>query len=318
MIGIPLNRQVPFGRTTERFFVEGEQHEAQQWQDVILPPDDEPEPKRRRGSIDKVPRQRGAMVALSLFAICLVVGLGIGASELLKTGNRLDSFLTLFKASPSSAATSEQAQPAAPTNSQPVQPQVAPLPTELSQPSPPTIPPTPSAAPPAPGPVPVPAIVQPAPSPTAQPSAAPQKTRDEASRQERQAGLAQEDTATVERTEGAPDRRASHEAEKASSESVAKRQAHHRQHPRDNYVWSAEANALIPAMSDNDSTGGAATSTANPSTQQPNRVPRPNPFERNGLSPPRLPESTIAPATTGAPTAERPASKSDDADPFQK
>jgi hypothetical protein len=42
MIGIPLNRQIPFGRTTERFFVEGEQHEAQQWQDVILPPDDEP------------------------------------------------------------------------------------------------------------------------------------------------------------------------------------------------------------------------------------------------------------------------------------
>jgi hypothetical protein len=83
-------------------------------------------------------------------------------------------------------------------------------------------------------------------------------------------------------------------------------------------VWSPETNALIPAMSDDDSIAGAATSAANPSPQEPNRVPRPSPFERNGLSPPRLPESTIAPATTGAPTAERPASKSDDADPFQK
>ncbi len=145
MIGHPLTRQVPFGRTTQRFFVEGEQHEAQQWQDVALPPDDEPEPKRQRGRIDKVPRQRGAMLMLALFGICLIVGLGVGISALLKTGNRLDTFLSLFKASPPPMATSEQAQPVTAKEPAQTHAQVAPIASEPAQTVPATTAPTPSA-----------------------------------------------------------------------------------------------------------------------------------------------------------------------------
>jgi len=317
MIGHPLNRQLPFGRTTERFFVEGEQHEAQQWQDVNLPPDDEPEPKRRRGSIDKVPRQRGAMVALALFTICLMLGLGVGVSALLKTGNRLDTFLSLFKTSPLPSA-SVQARPASPTTSQPMRPQVTPLPSELSQtrlPPPPSAPPinspnppTPSAVPPSPGPVPVPAIVQPAPPPAAKPLATPKTSQNE--------GLAQERRAEIQ-----ADGRALTKAERATGESGAKRKAYHRRHAHEDYVWSPEANALVPSTSTGDTspTTGAATATANSPRKESSNVQRQSPPDRDELSPPRLRESTIAPATTGTPAAERPAPKpADDVDPFQK
>jgi hypothetical protein len=294
MIGRPL-RQVPFGRTTERFFVEGEQHEAQQWQDVTLPPDDEPEPKRRGGSIDKVPRQRGAMVALSVFALCLMFGLGAGASALLKTENRLDTFLSLFKASPPPTA-SEQAGPTVATDSPPMQ--AAPLASEASQPRPQiTTPPTPSAVPPAPDPVPVPAIVQ----------SAPTVERMEA---EREAEGAQDRTL---------DRRAAHGTEKTRGESAAKRRGHDSRHPHDNYVWSQELNALVPVSSMAEPDSDTAASSANSPPKQPSRVERPDPFERKELTPPRLHASTIAPATTGAPTAERPAPNSDKVvDPFEK
>ena len=292
MIGRPL-RQVPFGQTTERFFVEGEQHEAQQWQDVTLPPDDEPEPKRRGGSIDKVPRQRGAVFALSVFALCLMFGLGAGASALLKTENRLDTFLSLFKASPPPTA-SEQAGPTVATDSPPMHPQAVPLTSEASQPWPQiTTPPTPSAVPPAPDPVPVPAIVQ----------TAPTVERMEAERE----------------AEGTLDRRAAHGTEKTRGESAAKRRGHYSRHPHDDYVWSQELNALVPVSSMAEPNSDAGASSADSPPKQASRVERPNPFGRNELSPPRLHASTIAPATTGAPTAERPAPNSDKvADPFEK
>jgi hypothetical protein len=286
MIG--LGRQVPFGQTTERFFVEGEQHEAQQWQDVALPPDDEPEPKRRRGSIDKVPRQRGAMFALAVFAICLVVGLGVGASELLKTGNRLDTFLSLFKA----AATGEQALPAAPTNPPQMRPQVTPFASEPSQPRPQVATPTPSAVPTAPGPVPVMAIVRPAAPSVTELPAGPQTS---------------------------PDRSSIHKAERARSESVAERREYHRRHPHDNYVWSQELNALVPAPSMAEPALAVASSRPNSPPKEPSGVERANPFQQNDLTPARLHSSTIAPATTGAPTPERQApNHDDDVDPFQR
>jgi hypothetical protein len=296
MIGRPL-RQVPFGQTTERFFVEGEQHEAQQWQDVTLPPDDEPEPKRRGGSIDKVPRQRGAVFALSVFALCLMFGLGAGASALLKTENRLDTFLSLFKASPPPTA-SEQAGPTVATDSPPMHPQAVPLTSEASQPRPQiTTPPTPSAVPPAPDPVPVPAIVQTAPPSATNPAAALRPSQDEGGTREglRKPVLPQGD------------------------ESVAKHRGHYSRHPHDNYIWSQDLNALVPVSSMAEADSGAAASSADSPPKEPSRVERPNPFRRNELSPPRLHASTIAPATTGAPTAERPAPNSDKiADPFEK
>jgi hypothetical protein len=279
MVG--LSGQVPFGRTTERFFVEGEQHEAQQWQDVILPPDDEPEPKRQRGSVDKVPHQRWATFALAVFVICLFGGVGFGASALLKTGSRLDTFLSLFKASPPPTETSEQARPAAPTNPPQMHPQVAPLPSESLQPQPPIASPTPSAAPPAPDPVPVPAIVAPVPPPATNPSASPQTPQDEGYR-------------------------------------IAKRHGHHRRHPHDNYVWSQELNALVPATSTAEADASAPSAPSNSPLREPSRFQRPDPLERNDLTPPRQHPSTIAPAMTGAPTAERQAPSPDDVDPFQK
>jgi hypothetical protein len=197
----------------------------------------------------------------------LVLGLGFGASALLKTGLRLDSFLSLFKASPpSTLSTVEPARPAAPTNSPPTRPQVEPLPSELSQP--PATPPTPSE-------------VQPQP---------------QARLAAQGAGLAQEDTTSGENEADPPPK-----AEKTNSESVAKPKAHRGRHPHDNYIWSQEANALVPATS-------VADPDTNPPRQEPRAVQRQSARnEQTPLSPPRLHESTIAPATTGEPTTERPA-----------
>ena len=52
------------GTTTQRFFEEGEQHEAADWQDTVLPPDDAPEsdPETQFDSFDKIPKKRSPAV----------------------------------------------------------------------------------------------------------------------------------------------------------------------------------------------------------------------------------------------------------------
>jgi hypothetical protein len=85
------SRRSPFGRITERFFAEGEQHEAAHWQDVVLPPDDEPEPCVRSGSFDEIPRQRSATITLVVLAACLTFGIVVGARFFLSTGHEVDA-----------------------------------------------------------------------------------------------------------------------------------------------------------------------------------------------------------------------------------
>lgn len=343
----PRNRQVPFGRTTEEFFVEGEQHEATQWEDANLPPDDEPEPKRWRGRVDKVPRQRGAMVALAVFAVCLVLGVAAGVSALLKTGPHLDDVVAAVKSllpmssepgssstslpvpealqgAPTAQAPQTESQPQLPMQSQaqapsPAQaslaqvppqspPQPAPQPAP-SQPASPRPSETPVAIPPAPGPVPIPAIV---------PAAPPSPTKP------RSATAFVEESSTA-AGRGAPARTAS--APQPASRvgrAVTPKRAQHRQ-SRDNYVWSPELNALVPAssMSEADQAASRPTEARKPEadTSSVTKAIRelPNPFESDGLAPPPMPaKAMISPATTGAAAHERPAPSGDDADPFQK
>jgi len=85
------SRVLPFGHTTERFFAEGEQHEAANWEDTILPPDDEPEPRPMTGSFDTIPRRRGATVGLVLAAACLGGVVGLVGSFFIKAGHKVDS-----------------------------------------------------------------------------------------------------------------------------------------------------------------------------------------------------------------------------------
>jgi hypothetical protein len=94
----------PFGRTTVRFFDEGDRHEAAGWRDVVLPPDDETEPSVKAGSFDRVPRQRGAMIVLAVFGVALVAGVGYGAHFLYRAGWHLDSSAAAYSQPPQPTA----------------------------------------------------------------------------------------------------------------------------------------------------------------------------------------------------------------------
>lgn len=117
-----------FGRTTVRFFAEGDQHEAAGWRDVILPPDDEAEPSVRAGSFDRVPRQTGAMVALVVIGLLLLAGVGYGVRAMSRTGWSLGSL-----ASGLSQAT--VAVPLPPPAPLPPAPTVTPLPSASAPPT---------------------------------------------------------------------------------------------------------------------------------------------------------------------------------------
>jgi len=65
------------GRTTQEFFIEGEAHEAANYEDVILDPDDQRPPKVEFKSLDKVPHKRSP--ALVMFTLSLVAGIGVMA-----------------------------------------------------------------------------------------------------------------------------------------------------------------------------------------------------------------------------------------------
>ncbi len=63
------------GPTTERFFLEGEAHEANNYEDVILDVDDAEPPKVEFKSFDKIPRKRSPI--LVLFMLAFVGGVGV-------------------------------------------------------------------------------------------------------------------------------------------------------------------------------------------------------------------------------------------------
>lgn len=94
MMGRVLGHDESLDGTAERFFSEGEEQERRGWDDV-LPLDDELEPRRRRGSVDKVPRRLGAVLALVVLCICLALGAAVGGFALFAKG----SFQSWFKLS---------------------------------------------------------------------------------------------------------------------------------------------------------------------------------------------------------------------------
>ncbi len=89
----------PFGRTTQKFFVEGERHEASGWEDTVLPPDDDPHAhkKPKVGDFDIVPRQTASTVVLAVFSACLTLGVVLGVKALVRTGRRVDASATQLK-----------------------------------------------------------------------------------------------------------------------------------------------------------------------------------------------------------------------------
>lgn len=89
----------PFGRTTQRFFAQGEQHEATEWQDTVLVPDEESETrdKPKAGDFDVVPRQKGATFVLAVFSGCLALGVVLGVKALIGTGRKVDASATQFQ-----------------------------------------------------------------------------------------------------------------------------------------------------------------------------------------------------------------------------
>lgn len=335
--GSSLNRQVPFGRTTERFFVEGDEHEARQWQDTILPPDDEPEPRRWRGRIDRVPRQKGAMFALALFAVCLVAGIAVGVSAVFKTGNSVSAAVAKVKSwlplsmsvepsreVPVGTSAVQPPQPLPPTEPLAAAPAAgqatqSPMPGQPMIPAqPPAMPPgerppvgLPSAIPPAPGPVPVPAIVPARPPVTA--PATPKSEKDKEAAEPTPASTSEPAAVSTNKSASPSD---------AKSAQLAKQNRRHGQREKDNYVWSPELNALVPAssMSEEEQPTSRFDSGSQRSAQSAvTRTLRqlPNPFQKDELSPPPLPnKSSIAPATTGAPNRERLAPPG--SDPFER
>lgn len=87
-----------FGATTERFFAEGVEREASGWPGE---PWAEETSKRgaKAGNFESIPRQRGATVALAVFAACLAFGLVIGIKALVAAGRKVDASASIFSRS---------------------------------------------------------------------------------------------------------------------------------------------------------------------------------------------------------------------------
>ena len=115
-----------FGGTTERFFIEGAQHEAAEWTDTVLPPDDEPEvdPEAQFDSFDKVPRRPHIKIAIAAIGFGLLVGIGVGVKAALRTGHVVQASVEALVAPDPHQDKAGQASSLAPT---PPAPMVAPL-----------------------------------------------------------------------------------------------------------------------------------------------------------------------------------------------
>lgn len=261
----------PFGRTTERFFAEGERHEAANWQDVVLPPDGEPEPCVRSGSFDEIPRRRSATITLVALAACLTFGIVASARFFLSTGHKVDA----AKAAYTQTAHGEPPRGALPT--------AAPAPAH-SNPSHERVPPAAGEAVPTPK---APVAAPPNASPQSPPTAG--------------AG-----SVSVQGTAASPPHERTMVTTKQPVASTAP--ASTRQAPRPptkksralrNYVWSPTAQALVPI----DSTPAAAPTSA--IDRADDAAHARSAVTAAPLSPPPAREPTIRPANTGAPPPER-------------
>jgi hypothetical protein len=311
MVTHPIERQDPFGRTTENFFLEGQQHEARQWQDTVLPPDDEPEPKRRRGSVDKIPRERSAMVALAILAVALVLGVVTGVSALSKTGKVVDRSAAALKAQlpagprahlPAAAQDSRQASPPAPAQTSAGRPSSGPEQAAPSKPVPATLE-RPTSAPVLQNPLPAQPSPPPAKPPATQP-APPQKHRPERTGGTSEAKPGRDDKVKPGREPKGSEDFASKKAQRSESGGLGGRVLGRQPHAGDNLVWSPAINALVPVSSID-----GLDETTDAKGRQLTRAPVGSPAPRETAN--RLPASTqsaIAPASTGAPAPERPVS----------
>ena len=212
MVGHPLDEEDAFGRTAEHFFTEGEKHEARGWED-ILPLDDEPEPRRRRGSIDKLPRRWSAVVALVALCICLVFGAAAGGFALFAKGRGGDPMAFIhswWSATPREST-------ARPT----------PNPVLLETP------PETNRAPLGPAPTPAQtAPLAPAVAPASEAPAIPERLPHFDDHPKLAAPMPD--------VEG---------QERLRKDALATHRRRHRNEPRDNYIWSPELNALVPVSS---------------------------------------------------------------------
>jgi hypothetical protein len=217
-------RQAPapaLGAMTQQFFLEGEAHEAANYEDVIL--DDAAEaPRVEFDSFDKIPRNRSP--ALLLFTLALAVGLGI-------LGWR-SAGLIRESAARVTAATQALVRPETKTSRTPPAPAAAaPAPAP-----PPRVEPAPVAAAPAPTPAPrvEPAPVAAAPAPAPPPRVEP--ARPPLDEPPPSAPSAQRKAAAT-RAEAPTD-----EAHRRSSVARTRRYAR----PLHGYIWSPAAGALVP------------------------------------------------------------------------
>jgi hypothetical protein len=194
MMGRVLDEQDALGATTARFPSEGDEHERRGWDDV-LPLDDAPEPRRHRGSLDKVPRRLSAVLALVMLCICVVFGAAVGGYALFAKGS-FRSWLKLTSQEPAAMSPPKQTPRMEPQLI--AQPPTRPLPQPVAQPRAPTQAPAevPVAAPKLPN-----AVVPPD-------------------------------------LEG---------AERLRQDAIAARKRRQQKHSEDDYVWSQELKALVPA-----------------------------------------------------------------------
>jgi hypothetical protein len=234
-------RQAPapaLGAMTQQFFLEGEAHEAANYEDVIL--DDAAEaPRVEFDSFDKIPRNRSA--GLLLFTLAVAVGLGIlgwrSAGLIRESAARVTAATqALVRPETKTSPTPPAPLAAAPAPAPPPRVEPAPVAAAPAPAPPPRVEPAPVAAAPAPAPPPrvEPAPVAAAPAPAPPPRVEP--ARPPLDEPPPRAPSAQRKAAAT-RAEAPTD-----EAHRRSSVARTRRYAR----PLRGYVWSPAADALVP------------------------------------------------------------------------
>ncbi len=269
----------------------------------MLPPDDEPEPKRWRGSIDKVPRRHGATVALATLAIGLGLGVAVGVSGLAKTGRSVRTAVAVVK--------SLFPQPPVDWRDKP---SIAP---------PPPIAPSPPVAPvPLPPParpadlqrLPVssrlgPTLVAPAPAALPPPASAPPLATPPGRSAQGALSAAKHDELAERNQEGQPAPKAQKPPKRGG-----KHKAHRPRKSGENVVWSPEEMAVVPVPE-----ADPAPADPVPATDETHDTPASSNPAQEGRSPRTVPSDPLGPPpetpppNPGAPPTERQvAPKSDD------
>jgi hypothetical protein len=136
MVGRVVDELDSAGATTARYPSEGDDHAMRGWNDVLLDNDElEPTRRRRGGSVDKVPRRPGAVFALVIVCICLVLGTAVAVFAVFGKGD-WRSWLKLTSQEPAAMSPPKQT-PAEPPRAEPqpiVPPPAQPAPQAVAQP----------------------------------------------------------------------------------------------------------------------------------------------------------------------------------------